>query len=286
MGSAVSGVLCPKQKWPVTLMGHEGGVNAICIRTDGSLIATASEDSTARVWESVTFSLESQMTGHTQYISCIDMNEDVVVTGSADKLIKKWDIFSGCHLVTYSGHESVITKVLIHGNHLFSAALDKTARHWDLKSGDCLHIYHGHSKAISCLLFINLMTQDRRPERRKSRSKIERKLSTTTRFSSAQHKALLITGNTICIVVMEGYHVIATGSADNTARAWTLQSDNNIVIFKGHGSAVLCMAASEPDRELFTGSSDGTARSWNVETGQAIRVFEGHQAPVTCLQVG
>ena len=196
MGSGISGALSPKQKWPVALVGHEGSVNAICIRADGSLIATASEDSTARVWESVTFSLESQMTGHTQYISCIDMNEDVVVTGSADKLIKKWDIFSGCHLLTFTGHESIITRVLIHGNHLFSAALDKTARHWDLKTGDCLHTYLGHSKSISSLLFINLMTQDRRPERRKSRSKIERKLSTTTtRFSSAQHKALLITGN-------------------------------------------------------------------------------------------
>ena len=194
MGSAVSGALSPKQKWPVTLMGHEGSVNAICISTDGSLIGTASEDSTARVWESVTFSLESQMNGHTQYISCIDMNEDVIVTGSADKIIKKWDIFSGCCLLTFVGHDSVITRVLIHGDHLFSAALDKTARHWDLKTGHCLHVYHGHIKSVSCLLFINLMTQDRRPERRKSRSKLERKLSTTTRFSSAKHKALLITG--------------------------------------------------------------------------------------------
>lgn len=194
MGSAVSGALSPKQKWPVSLIGHEGSINAICISTDGSLIATASEDSTARVWESVTFSLESQMTGHTQYISCVDMNEDVIVTGSADKLIKKWDIFSGECLVTFAGHESVVTRVLIYGNHLFSAALDKMARHWDLKTGECLHVYLGHTRSISCLLFINLMIQDRRPERRKSRSKLERKLSTTTRFSSAKHKALLITG--------------------------------------------------------------------------------------------
>ena len=79
--------------------------------------------------------------------------------------------------------------------------------------------------------------------------------------------------------------IIAIGSADNTARAWTSHNDNSVVIFKGHGSAVLCMTASEPDRELYTSSADGTARSWNVETGQAIRVFEGHQAPVTCLQV-
>lgn len=199
MGSAVS-VFSSKPKWPVTLVGHEGSVNAMCISTDGSLVGTASEDSTARVWESVTFSLESKMTGHTQYTSCIDMDENVIVTGSADKLIKKWDVFSGCCLATFIGHESVITQVLIHGNHLFSAALDKTARHWDLKTGQCMHVYRGHTRSISCLLFINLMTQDRRPERRKSRSKIERKLSTTTRFSSAQHKALLITGTLSCNV--------------------------------------------------------------------------------------
>lgn len=197
MGSAVSGTLSPKRKWPVALIGHEGSVNAICISRDGSLIGTASEDGTARVWESVTFTLESLMSGqagHTQYTSCIDMNENVLVTGSADKLIKSWDIFSGHCLHTFSGHESVVSSVLIHGNHLFSASLDKTACHWNLKTGECLHVYRGHTKSISCLLFINLMTQDRRPERRKSRSKIERKLSTTTRFSSAQHKALLITG--------------------------------------------------------------------------------------------
>ena len=64
-----------------------------------------------------------------------------------------------------------------------------------------------------------------------------------------------------------------------------MQGDTSVVVYKGHGSAVLCIAASEPDRELFTGSSDGTARSWNVETGQPLRVFEGHQAPVTCMQV-
>jgi len=57
------------------------------------------------------------------------------------------------------------------------------------------------------------------------------------------------------------------------------------VVYKGHGSAVLCMASSEADRELFTGSSDSTARSWNIETGQLLRVFEGHLAPVTCMQV-
>jgi len=110
MGSAVSGVLSPKQKWSVALIGHEGNVNAIYISTDGSLIGTASEDSTAHVWESVTFNLESQIDGrgHIQcmIMSCIDMNEDVIMTGSGDKPIKKWDI-SGCCLTTVVGHESV-----------------------------------------------------------------------------------------------------------------------------------------------------------------------------------
>ena len=171
MGSAVS-IFSSKQKWPVTLIGHEGSVSAMCISTDGSLVGTASEDSTARVWESATYSLESQMTGHTQYTSCIDMDENFIVTGSADKLINKWDVFSGCCLGTFIGHESVITEVLIHGNHLFSAALDKTVHHWDLKTDQCLHVYCGHTRSISYVFAVH-QPYDSRPTTGKTKVSVK-----------------------------------------------------------------------------------------------------------------
>ena len=74
------------------------------------------------------------------------------------------------------------------------------------------------------------------------------------------------------------------GGSDNTARAWSLDSPNCVVVYQGHGSSVNCIAASEANRELYTGSSDGTARSWDIETGQQLRVFDGHQSAIMCMQ--
>lgn len=75
------------------------------------------------------------------------------------------------------------------------------------------------------------------------------------------------------------------GSADRTARAWTSDDEVSVAIYKGHNTAVLCLAASSRLHELYTGSSDGTACSWDVETGQLLRVFVGHLAAVNVLQV-
>ena len=66
-----------------------------------------------------------------------------------------------------------------------------------MKTGECLRVYEGHSRAVSPLLFINLSVADRRTERRKSRVKMERKMSTGSRFHSGQHKTLLITGEAV-----------------------------------------------------------------------------------------
>lgn len=74
------------------------------------------------------------------------------------------------------------------------------------------------------------------------------------------------------------------GGSDNTARAWTPDSPNCVVVYQGHGSSVNCIAASEANRELYTGSSDGTARSWDIETGQQLRVFDGHQSAILCMK--
>ena len=79
--------------------------------------------------------------------------------------------------------------------------------------------------------------------------------------------------------------LLITGSADGTARAWTIDSSASVAEYEGHGSGVLCLAANESNRELFTGSSDGTARSWDIETRQQLRVFDGHQAAIVCIQV-
>lgn len=257
-------ILRPSPKTSNVLRGHEGSVNAMCV--SGSLLATASEDGTCRVWDAETRTLQAEMVGHAQYVNCIAMTEQWVVTGSADRTVRKWDLHTGRCVMEFNGHKSVINQLLVHENLLFSSSFDKTARQWSLLTGECLQVYKGHTRGVSPMLFVDLSLSDTRRERRKSRTRlIQQKNSTCSQFSV---KMLLI-----------------TGAADNTARAWGIDSSASVVQYKGHGSGVLCLAANEGSRELFTGSSDSTARSWDIETGQPLRVFDGHQGAIVCIQV-
>ena len=247
------------------LRGHEGSINAMCLSENGLHLCSGSEDGTARVWETETRELHAEMTGHSQYINCIAMGEDCVVTGSADKAIRKWDLHSGRCLSIFTGHQSVINGLLVHENLLFSTSFDKTARQWSMMTGESLHVYTGHTRGVTPLLCITLEQPDSRSNhRRKSHS--NRRLSTSSILSL--HKTLLI-----------------TGSADNTAKAWALDSSASVMTYRGHGSGVVCLCSRQDYRELYTGSSDGTVRLWNIDSGELRRVFDGHQGAIVGMKV-
>ena len=84
MGSGVS-LGRSRLKRPQKLEGHEGSINAICLSSDGGLVATASDDGTARVRDTETLEQISQMRGHHQYVNCLAMtaNDEFVITGKS-----------------------------------------------------------------------------------------------------------------------------------------------------------------------------------------------------------
>ena len=143
MGSGASNFCSASSKPFRVYQAHDGSINAICLFDKGRTryLATASEDGTCAVWDTEKNELEAKMKGHSQYVTCIAMNESSVVTGSADKTLMRWDLHTGKHLVTFDGHSSIVAGVGLHGNLLFSTSYDKTARQWNLESGECLQVY-------------------------------------------------------------------------------------------------------------------------------------------------
>jgi len=76
---------------------------------------------------------------------------------------------------------------------------------------------------------------------------------------------------------------LATGSQDNTAKVWDVESGEEVITLKGHSSHVYCVAFSPDARYVATGSSDRTAKVWERESGQEIRTLEGHSSGVTAV---
>ena len=219
-----------------------------------SVMVTGSEDRTARIWSSKTDRCEciGILTGHEDYINAIAIDESFVITGSADKTVRKWDLCSCDCVQVFKGHNSLINRLICTGDFMFTSSYDRTARCWDFDSGECIRVFSGHKRGVYPLIFI--------PEEGDE----------------------LIENS----VAWEGNKdILITGSADFSARSWSLETGKTLQIFKGHEGAVTCMATNPRGTVLFTGSTDHFIRSWDIRKGDGLKVFEGHTGSLLCMTV-
>jgi len=80
--------------------GHSADVYFVTESPDGSLIASASKDHTARLWNSKTGELVRVFTGHTGEVNCAAFSPDgrTIATASDDKSVRVWDVNTGQEL--------------------------------------------------------------------------------------------------------------------------------------------------------------------------------------------
>jgi WD40 repeat protein len=100
-----------------TLDEHESAINCMALSSDGSVLATGSDDHTIRLWTTKTTPVEclSALTGHSDYITHILIDENYLVSASADRTIRKWDLTNGQCVHVYTGHTSLINRIVCTG---------------------------------------------------------------------------------------------------------------------------------------------------------------------------
>ena len=91
------------------------------------------------------------LTGHTHYISYLQIYQNRLISGSGDKTIKIWDIETGQCFQTLTGHTDWISCLKIYQNWLISGSDDNTIKIWNLTTGQCLQTFIGHTSSITCL---------------------------------------------------------------------------------------------------------------------------------------
>jgi WD40 repeat protein/DNA-binding SARP family transcriptional activator len=67
-----------------------------------------------------------------------------------------------------------------------------------------------------------------------------------------------------------------TGSGDETARLWDVDSGQELHRFTGHTAMIASVTFSPDGKHIVTASADKSAILWNATTGEEIRRFVGH----------
>jgi len=154
-GSSVSGQVGS------VLGGHNGAVQSVAISSDGSTLASASEDMTVKLWNLTASPLSAQervtLTGHTQQVTSVALSPDGsrAASGSWDQTIKIWDAASGNELSTLTGPTAWVWSVAFSpdGKYLAAGSDDGMVNVWEVVSGQLVFAADGQARGVMGVAF-------------------------------------------------------------------------------------------------------------------------------------
>ncbi|KAF5349681.1 hypothetical protein D9756_009013 [Leucocoprinus leucothites] len=119
---------------------------------DDQRFATASDDSSIRIWSFAESRVESVLTGHGWDVKCAQWHptKGLIVSGSKDNLIKFWDPRTSTCLSTLHPHKNTIQALSWspNGNLVASASRDQTVRVFDIRAMKEFRVLKGHKKEV------------------------------------------------------------------------------------------------------------------------------------------
>uniref|UniRef100_A0A673KMB7 Transducin beta-like protein 3 n=1 Tax=Sinocyclocheilus rhinocerous TaxID=307959 RepID=A0A673KMB7_9TELE len=139
----------------LTERAHDKDVNSVTISPNDKLLASGSQDRTAKLWSLADMSLLGIFRGHSRGVWCVQFSpvDQVLATASADGSIKIWSIQEFSCLRTFEGHDASVLKVIFvsRGTQLVSSGSDGLVKLWTIKTNECVKTFDAHQDKVWAL---------------------------------------------------------------------------------------------------------------------------------------
>ncbi|MCM2387317.1 WD40 repeat domain-containing protein [Streptomyces albipurpureus] len=256
------------------LDGHTDTVRHIAWSSDGRLLATASRDSTARIFDAHSGRPVAVLPCDGVMVESVAWSPDgsFLATVGRDCVVRIWSTSSGEMVRLLTGATDVGRQVAWSpdGSHIAATSKDCVVRVWDAVTGTLTQELRGHGDDVWGVSWSP--ESSRLATASHDQSVIVWDLSTAA-------PAVTLTGHSDFV---EGIawspdgHSIATGSGDHTARIWNAHTGALRLLLRGHTDYVWNVAWSPDGRMLASASSDRTVRIVSTEDAKVAAVLRGH----------
>ncbi|KAF9484986.1 WD40 repeat-like protein [Pholiota conissans] len=221
-------------------------IRGLSFSPDDRRFATASDDSSVRIWSFAESRVESVLTGHGWDVKCVEWHptKGLLVSGSKDNQIKFWDPRTGTVLSTLHQHKNTVQALSWspNGNLVASASRDQTVRVFDIRAMKEFRVLKGHKKEVcsvawhpvhpllvsggseGAILHWDLSTPD-------ESGSFTQSVSTPRATLSQAHDS-----NVWSLAFHPFGHLLASASNDHTTRFWSRERPGDVAsVFSGGG---------------------------------------------------
>ena len=255
-----------------TFSGHQDIVLGVDFSPDGKTIASASGDTTIKIWQRDGKLLHT-LSDHKDSVLDVAFSPDgkTIASGSEDETVRLWDT-QGVLLKTSIGHRNTINRVIYspQGDIFASASEDKTVRLWD-RHGELVNVLFGHQSGVLEVAFSKdgrLIATGDRTGKLRIWQRDGKLLRTINAYKSPLRGIDFAPDNS----------TIVTGGDDNVAKIWDFEG-NLIKILSGYNAPVTTVKFSPDGKTIGTASWDNTVKLWSLD-GTLISNFKGHQGRI------
>lgn len=263
------------------LTGHAGEINDLAVAPDGDILATASDDGTARIWNLKSRQCMNVLNGHDrQRVTTVSFapGDSTLVTGGRDGRIVFWDWEKGTVYQSVAAHEKGVSQLSYSpaGDILVSTGADQTLKVWEVESTKLLK-----ELPLSGDVALTAMAFSRDGKHLVTAAKADCRLWDAKLWleSKGLYTAMdPVYGLTFC----HDDRSIAVASKDGRVVLIDVDAGEERERFNGHFGVARCVSLSPDGQILATGGSDGTVKLWGA-TGRGPQTLQDLRRRVTTL---
>ena len=137
------------------IKAHQDVIYSVAWNSDGTKLATGSQDRTAKIWDASSGKDLKTLKDHSDGVSRVSFSPDgkSVFTASLDHNVRRFDALTGETQKTFTGHAEAVNALALSadGKRIISSGNEPNLRWWNTETGDVTNNNGGHSGPVNDL---------------------------------------------------------------------------------------------------------------------------------------